>query len=63
MARWFKAPLAPEEQKKSAGANPLFLDVTMEKYGVFKVLKEDWEKAAQQALSLLKEAKVAIVVE
>jgi hypothetical protein len=63
MARWFKAPLTPDEQKKSAGANPLVLDVTMEKDGEFKVLKEDWEKAAQQALPLLKEAKVAIVVE
>lgn len=63
MARWYKAPLTAEEQKKSAGANPLYLDVTVEKDGEFNVSTADWEKAAPEALPLLKEAKVAIVLE
>jgi len=63
MGRWYKAPLTPEEQKKSAGQTPLTLDVTATKDGEFTVLKADWDKVSQQALPLLKEARVAFVVE
>jgi hypothetical protein len=63
MGRWFKEPLTIEEQTKSAGLNPLTIDVTIEKDGVFKVSKADWDKVNQEALPLLKEAKVAILLE
>ncbi len=63
MGRWYKTPLTAEEQKKSAGQAPLTIDVTATKDGEFTVLKADWDKVSQQALPLLKEAKVAVVVE
>jgi hypothetical protein len=39
------------------------LDVTIEKEGVFRVSKADWDRVSQEALPLLKEAKVAILLE
>lgn len=63
MGRWFKEPLTLEEQTKSAGSKPITLDVTVEKEGIFRVSKADWDRVSQDALPLLKEAKVAILLE
>lgn len=63
MAKWFKAPLSPEEQKSVVGDKPVLIEITAQKNGDFLVSEAEWAKVSKVAGPLLSEAKTIILVD
>jgi len=63
MAKWFKAPLAPEEQRAVVGDRPAVVELTPQKNGEFLVSQTEWAKVAKVASPLLSEAKALVLVQ